>query len=126
MEDRERTLIPVLSMHRCGSSLTTHVLQELGMSLGPFEIMGAGPANPHGHFEAMPFHRLNQRIQNLAYGFMDDLPDSPEVLRHFCETRGHWDDDIHIPDEFFAEGQALSELSLIPAGYPDSRILGLS
>ena len=73
MEDRERTLVALLSMHRSGSSLTTQVLQRLGMSLGPFELIGAEPTNPYGHFEAEPFHRLNRRIQNLAYGFADDL-----------------------------------------------------
>ena len=24
----------------------------------------------YGHFEAVPFHRLNRRIQNLVFGFM--------------------------------------------------------
>ena len=77
------------------------------MSLGPFELLGAEPTNPYGHFEAVPFHKLNRQIQSLAHGFADDLPDSPEVLAHFCETRGQWDVDTHIPDEFLAEGRAL-------------------
>ncbi len=115
MEDRERTLVVLLSMHRCGSSLTTQVLQRLGMSLGPFELIGAEPTNPYGHFEAVPFHSLNRRVQSLAFGFPDDLPDSPEVLERFIGTKGHWDPDIYIPDEFLAEGRSLIR-TLIDSG----------
>jgi hypothetical protein len=107
MDDREHTLVILLSMHRCGSSLTTQVLQRLGMSLGPFELIGAEPTNPYGHFEAVPFHGLNRRVQSLAYGFPDDLPSSPEVLERFIGTKGYWDPEIHIPDEFLAEGRSL-------------------
>ena len=115
MEDRKRTLVALLSMHRSGSSLTTQVLQRLGMSLGPFELIGAEPTNPYGHFEAEPFHRLNRRIQNLAYGFADDLPETPAIMAQFCETRGHWHRDTYIPDEFLAEGRALVR-TLIESG----------
>ena len=115
MEDRERTVVILLSMHRCGSSLTAQILQQQGMSLGPFDLIGADAANPYGHFEAVPFHGLNRRIQNLAYGFMDDLPESPEVLARFYETMGHWDLASHIPDEFFAEGRSLVR-TLIDSG----------
>jgi hypothetical protein len=115
MEDRERTLVAALSMHRCGSSLTAHILQNLGMSLGPFDLIGAEPANPYGHFEAIPFNRLNRRIQSLAYGFTDDLPESPEILARFLETRGSWDASIHIPDEFLGEGRSLIR-TLIDSG----------
>jgi len=94
-------------MHRCGSSLTANILQRLGMSLGPFELMGAAPSNPHGHFESLPFWRLNQEVQNLVVGFGDDLPDSAETLARFIETRGKWDDSITIPDKLIAEGRSL-------------------
>ncbi len=107
MDDRERTLVVLLSMHRCGSSLTASILQRLGMSLGPFELIGADAGNPHGHFEAIPFHRLNRQIQGLAYGFMDDLPGSPQIAARFSETRGEWDDAIHIPQELLDEGRGM-------------------
>lgn len=107
MEDRERTLVVLLSMHRSGSSVTTSILERLGMSLGPFDLIDANSSNPYGHFEAIPFYRLNRQIQGLAYGFMDDLPESPQILARFCETRGEWNEDIHIPQEFFDEGRSL-------------------
>ena len=115
MEDREHTLIVLLSMHRCGSSLTAQVLQRLGMSLGPFDLIGAEPTNPYGHFEALPFHHLNRRIQNLVFGFADDLPESPEVLARFCETKGRWDPGTYVPEEFLDEGRSLIR-TLIDSG----------
>ncbi len=107
MEDAGRTLVILLTMHRCGSSLTTRVLQRLGMSLGPFELYGALPSNPHGHFESVPFVKLNRQVQKLALGFPDDLPESPETLAHFLETKGDWDERTLIPDELFAEARSL-------------------
>ena len=115
MEDRERTLVVLLSMHRCGSSVTTSILQRLGMSLGPFALIDADASNPYGHFEAKPFHRLNRQIQGLVYGFMDDLPGSPQITARFCETRGEWDQAIHIPEELFDEGRSLIR-TLIDSG----------
>jgi hypothetical protein len=115
MEDRERTLIILLSMHRCGSSLTTRVLERLGMSLGPFELIGAEPTNPYGHFEALPFVLLNRRIQSLVFGFTDDLPESPDVLERFGETKGRWAPDTYVPEEFLAEGRSLIR-TLIDSG----------
>jgi hypothetical protein len=107
MEGIRPTLVVILSMHRCGSSLTANVLQRLGMSLGPFELNGAAPSNPHGHFESVPFMLLNRQVQQLAHGFPDDLPDSPDVLARFVKTRGQWDDSIVIPDKMIAEGRSL-------------------
>jgi len=107
MEDTGRTLVIILTMHRCGSSLTTSVLQRLGMSLGPFELYGAAPSNPYGHFESMPFLKLNREIQDLAFGFPDDLPDSPETLARFLHTKGDWEEGTRIPDELFTEGRSL-------------------
>jgi hypothetical protein len=115
MDDAERTLVVLLSMHRCGSSLTAQALQRLGMSLGPFELIGAESTNRYGHFEAVPFHRLNRRIQSLVFGFADDLPESPEVLERFRETKGSWDPDTYVPEEFLAEGRSLIR-TLIDSG----------
>ena len=115
MEQGERRIVVFLSMHRCGSSLTTNVMHRLGMSLGPFEIYGAHASNPHGHFEAIPFMSLNRRVQDLVYGFKEDIPDSPEILARFCETNGEWDEAIHIPDDLVAEGRSLIR-SLVDSG----------
>jgi hypothetical protein len=115
MDDIRQTLVILLSMHRCGSSFTASVLQRLGMSLGPFELNEAAPSNPYGHFEAIPFLKLNRRVQEMALGFPDDLPTSPEVLARLRETQGVWPDGTQIPDELFVEGRSLIQ-SLIESG----------
>jgi hypothetical protein len=107
MEESTRTLVILLSMHRCGSSLTANILQRLGLSLGPFELNGAAPSNPFGHFEAMPFLWLNRELQELAFGFKDDLSSSPQVQARFCATEGEWPDEIPFPEDLLERGRSL-------------------
>ncbi len=101
------TLVILLSMHRSGSSLTASVLQRLGMSLGPFELMEANPSNPHGHFESMPFCELNRKVQGLLHGFIDDMPTTEDNLRTFLKTQGASDPSLAIPEEYVREGREL-------------------
>ena len=69
MEDTQRALVILLSMHRSGSSLTANVLMEQGLSLGPWELYPAHPTNPHGHFEALPILEVTLAVQTLIHGF---------------------------------------------------------
>jgi hypothetical protein len=124
MEGTQSTLVVLLSMHRCGSSLTANILQRLGMSLGPFELNGALPSNPYGHFESIPFMLLNREVQYLAHGFRDDLPDSAETLKRFVAKRGAWDDSVTIPEKMIAEGRSILRALLYSgriAGFKDPR-----
>ncbi|WP_337175532.1 hypothetical protein [Paludisphaera sp.] len=107
MEGSKRKLIVLLCMHRSGSSLTANLLQRLGMSLGPFELLGAAPSNPHGHFEAVPFYLINRKVQEWAFGFPDEAPWDPAVRDRFVETRGAWPSDRAIPDEWIDEAEQL-------------------
>ncbi len=107
MGQTERSLIVILSMHRSGSSLTTGILQALGMSLGPFEVVGANSENPHGYFEIEPILELSRSVQRLAYGFSEDVPDSPETMARFVETRAAWDESTKIPAELIDRGRSL-------------------
>ncbi len=77
------------------------------MSLGPFELLGAAPSNPFGHFEAVPFQLLNRELQSLAFGFKEDLPDSPQVHSRFCATGGVWPDEVPFPEDLLERGRAL-------------------
>jgi hypothetical protein len=114
MEVAPRTLVIFLTMHRSGSSLTAGTLGKLGMSLGPFQLLGESPHNAHGHFEAVPFLELNREIQKRVYGFIDDLPESTEHLRKFVDSDGavDWPE---IPEECLSRGRALIE-ALIDSG----------
>ena len=107
MSHVNRTLVIVLSMHRSGSSLFTNILQAHGMSLGPFELLGANSGNLHGHFEAQPILDLTREVQTLAFGFSEDVPVSPETLARFLESQGAWDDRVEVPEEWVERGGEL-------------------
>jgi hypothetical protein len=79
-----KTLVLILCMHRCGSSVTANVLQRLGMSLGPFALVQANEHNKYGHFEATPIQTLDRDLLERVFGYAKDVPQSPEVLRAFC------------------------------------------
>lgn len=124
MDGPNRTLVVLLTMHRSGSSLTASILQKLGMSLGPFELLGAEPTNPHGHFESIPFHSLNREVQEWAFGFPDDLPNDPETHARFLASQGAWPTDRDIPDEWLEEGERLTRVLIesgSPSGFKDPR-----
>lgn len=124
MDGQNRALVVLLSMHRSGSSLTANILQRLGMSLGPFELLGAEPTNPYGHFESIPFHDLNRRVQEWAFGFPDDLPNDPETRARFVESEAEWPTDRAIPKEWLEEGERLTRVLIesgSPSGFKDPR-----
>lgn len=115
MDGPNRKLVVLMCMHRSGSSLTANILQQLGMSLGPFELIAAAPSNPYGHFESIPFHSLNRRIQEWAFGFADDLPEDPAVLARFLQTQAAWPDERTLPEEWLEEGERITRV-LIESG----------
>ena len=121
-----RTLVVILCMHRSGSSLVANLLQRLGMSLGPFELLGASPSNVHGHFEAMPMYRLDQELLTQVFGFSEDIPQSPEVLHRFCQCDGRWSlESSSVPEELFERGRTLIEQLVASgqvSGFKDPRV----
>ncbi len=107
MESDTTTLTFLQSKHMSGSSHTASNFQELGMSLGPFPLLGANSSNIHGHYESLPFHIMNRKVQEIALGFPDDVPKSEEVLTRFLDGKGIWPEGVKIPDELFDEGRRL-------------------
>jgi hypothetical protein len=79
----------------------------MGMSLGPFELMGAEPHNVHGHFEAMPILELSRTVQARVYGYPDEFPETPKTTSRFLESRGEWDETIEVPKELLDRGRSL-------------------
>ncbi len=91
MSYQGKTLAVLLCMHRSGSSLCMNVLQELGMSLGPFPMTGGSEFNKYGYFEAVPICDLSRDVQKYLHGFPDDFPASAEDFQRFRARRGTWD-----------------------------------
>jgi hypothetical protein len=127
MEDTQRTLVILLSMHRSGSSLTSNVFMEQGLSLGPWELCPAHPTNPHGHFEAVPILEVTLAVQTLIHGFRDDLPETEEALAAFLATEGRWDDWAEqVPEEYVQRGRSLIRTLLDSgkiSGFKDPRTI---
>jgi hypothetical protein len=115
MDHGARTLIVVLSMHRSGSSVTTSILERLGMSLGPFELVGAAPSNPHGHFESKPFVDLNIKVAETVLGIPDDLHQSEAALAAYLQSDGRFAAGAEIPPQLLQRGRDLIE-ALIGSG----------
>jgi hypothetical protein len=68
-------LVLVLGSHRSGSSITTKVLQLLGLNLGN-NLVGADPnSNPLGHFEEISVLEFNEKILLACEtNWMDPVP----------------------------------------------------
>jgi hypothetical protein len=108
MEDAQRTLVILLSMHRSGSSLTANAFMEQGLSLGPWALSPAHRSNPHGHFEAIPILEVNVAVQTLIHGFWGDLPETEEAVADFLATEGRWEDWAEqVPEEYVQQGRSL-------------------
>ena len=104
---QNKTLVVILCMHRCGSSLTARLLQRLGMSLGPFDLGEANESNKYGHFEAQPFVHLNRELQSRQFGFEGDLPDDAAAFRRYRDADGRWTSKAAISEDLIARGRDL-------------------
>lgn len=73
------TSVVVLGMHRSGSSLTTSIIQKLGVNIGE-TLLGPHPSQPRGHFEDVDFYRLNMDILRAAGGDWANPPTETRIL----------------------------------------------
>ena len=64
--------IPILGMHRSGTSALARVVNLLGASLGG-NLMGATPANPRGHWERLDIYDLHETILRELGTTWDDF-----------------------------------------------------
>ena len=74
----KRRIIFVLGMHRSGTSLTTNVLAELGVSLSE-DLLPATKENARGYFESQNISFVQDRIL-AAFGIQWDTPLSMRAL----------------------------------------------
>ena len=58
----EQIVVPILGMHRSGTSLCTRLANLLGMELGE-PLQPAGPDNPKGFWENRLFQNLNVLVK---------------------------------------------------------------
>ena len=65
VEEFSQTVVPVLGMHRSGTSMLTHMLSLLGVELGE-PLQPPSFDNPKGFWENRFFQALNIKILQLA------------------------------------------------------------
>ncbi len=74
----EPTVVCTVGMHRSGTSLTSRLLNLLGVDLGPTEkTSSAGPDNPKGYWEHRPIADINDAILERFDGSWEVPPDFP-------------------------------------------------
>jgi hypothetical protein len=72
-------IVCVLGMHRSGTSVTTRVLNLLGLYLGPDEAMvQSHPNNPKGLYEHRELMLLNQGVLRVVGGMWKEPPSLSE------------------------------------------------
>ncbi|SIR56316.1 sulfotransferase family protein [Halanaerobium kushneri] len=76
---KEIKTVVVLGMHRSGTSMTSAILEKLGINMGE-DKLGATATNPIGHFEDKMFLDLNRKILNDAGGSWDNPPSKDSIL----------------------------------------------
>ena len=101
------------------------VLHNLGMSLGPFELIGANESNKFGHFEPVPVNTFNMELQRRVLGYDGDMPNSPEILRRLLATEGKWSIESTVSSEELERGPAMIRQILesgTVSGFKDPRV----
>jgi hypothetical protein len=70
--------VMVLGMHRSGTSVTTHALHRLGLSVGdPRGLLPARPDNPRGYWETRLLSELNENVLRAHGGTWSAPPSLP-------------------------------------------------
>lgn len=69
MDTKKRKCILVLGMHRSGTSMITHILEQFGCFIGrDDEILAPAPDNPKGFYERLDVKELNDWVlRELGY-----------------------------------------------------------
>ena len=78
----QQIVVPVLGMHRSGTSLTTRLLNLLGMELGS-PLQPAGPDNPKGFWENRLFQNLNMQMLDMLGFNSDGLGSEKDLYKAF-------------------------------------------
>lgn len=99
-----RRLIVHLGCRRGGANVTAACFHRLGMSLGPFPLVGASNSDPLGRCEALPIADLDRRLHKAIYGFPEEGVD-PRLAGHILFNRSKLLPDLRqLPNEWIREG----------------------
>ena len=106
------TPVPIVGMHRSGTSMVAKLLHRAGLNLGAAEdLMPPAEENPEGFFEHLAFVRLNEEVLNAAGAGWDCPPPADTV----------WDDERFQAFRDRARLLAVTMASDGPWGWKDPR-----
>jgi len=75
MNEKYKTIICIIGMHRSGTSMVAQVLHRGGLYLGaPDQLLGSNDSNPFGHFEHKGFIEINDALLSHFGGSWDNPP----------------------------------------------------
>ena len=86
-------VVPILGMHRSGTSMLAGALQQLGLELGS-PLLAATPDNPHGYWENSFFVQINAELLHTmncdsdGFGSYDALTRLPKLCQRIV-VEGH-------------------------------------
>lgn len=91
MPPHEQTVVPILGMHRSGTSMVTRLLNLLGLELGE-PLLEPGPDNPSGYWENAALVRINAEMlhsmgRNIhGFGTYQEVVSTPSLAQHIKVT----------------------------------------
>jgi hypothetical protein len=83
-DEGSQIVVPVLGMHRCGTSMLTHMLSIMGVELGE-PLQPPSFDNPRGFWENRFFQAVNMRLLDAA-GCNPDGFDTNRTLKKTCQN----------------------------------------
>lgn len=89
-----RIVVPILGMHRSGTSMVARALHGMGVDLGS-PLLGPRPANPKGFWENQAIIYFNQQMLG-TFGCDTDGFDQADTLKHAASKLGR----MQMPAEF--------------------------
>ena len=87
----EQTVVPILGMHRSGTSMVTRLLNSLGLELGE-PLLDPGPDNPSGYWENTALIRINAEMlhsmgRNVhGFGTYQEVVSTPSLSQRITIT----------------------------------------
>jgi hypothetical protein len=122
--------VPVLGMHRSGTSALTRVINLLGADLGT-NLMGATPANPRGHWERLDLCDFHETVLTEIGSAWNDPRPIEEAMLNAHPAAARWRDLLAaIITSEFAESRLFAvkdprSCRLLPIWYAAAAQLGL-
>lgn len=87
MQVDSQTVVPILGMHRSGTSMFTRMLNLMGLEVGD-KLLGASADNPHGFWEHEGFLNINMQLLQTFGANADGFVTHDKITEVFAKIQG--------------------------------------